>query len=119
MTQHLWEVEHTYYCEGPIDRGFTAPYKSWADFIDEEGESDPYYNMLFRWDWREGDWENAGSYTGDDYYRNGNLQLFFMGQRKGIFRAVNVSVCRADEPAVIAYLKPRWEYMRALWAPFA
>ncbi|WP_292960565.1 hypothetical protein [Novosphingobium sp. UBA1939] len=117
MTKHLWEVEHAYYCEGPLDRGFGSHYKSWADFIDEEGESDPYWNMLFRWDWREDGWDHAGPYNGDDYYRNGNLQLFFMGQRKGIFRAVNVSVCRADEPAVIAYLKPRWEHMRELWAP--
>lgn len=30
-----------------------------------------------------------------------------------------IEVCRADEPAVIEYLRPRWDHMKRLWEPLA
>lgn len=121
MEKHLWECEHQYYCseENYFDNDTTTSHKSFDDFLAEEGDADMDYNLVFRWDWTEEDEETGEcNYKGDDYYRNGKLSIFFMGQRKGLFRSVTVDVCRADEPKVIEYLKPRWEHMQALWAPF-
>lgn len=119
----LWSVEHPYYCnEGnyyaPGRDQPTARYRSWAEFIEAEGNSDPDYNLLFRWDWRESeDWGHGVAFTGDENYRNGVLLLFWMGQRKGLYRWTEVEVCRADEPAVREFLRQRLDYLMRLWAP--
>jgi len=120
--KHLWEVDHPYYCnEGNYfasSQECGDEFKSFADFLSEHGDSDFDLNLVFRWDWSEQD-ENTGepNYNGDDNYRNGKLKIFWMGQRKGLYRWSIVEVCRADEPAVIAFLKPRWEHMKLLWEP--
>jgi len=119
----LWEVEHPYYCnEGnyyaPGREQPFAQYKSWADFMSEEGDSDPDYNLLFRWDWRESeDWGHGTEFTGDENYRNGVLLLFWMGQRKGLYRWTEVEVCRADEPAIRSFLIERLAHLKKLWGP--
>lgn len=118
----LWEANHAYYCnegnyyarEQPVGR-----YRTFADFCAGEGESDFDYNLLFRWDWKEGpDGEDSGTaFNGDENYRNGVLLLFWMGQRKGLYRWSEIEVCRADEPAVIKFLQPRLNYLLSLWEP--
>jgi len=118
--KHLWEVNHSYYCnEGNYyaAESVGAEYRSFADFLAKEGDSDMDYNLLFRWDWSEQSEDDAPSFNGDPYYRNGNLLLFWMGQRKGLYRYSKVSVCRADEPAVTAFLRPRMEHLARLWEP--
>lgn len=118
---HLWEVTHPYYCSevNCYSNETYTKHASLADFLSEFQDSDMDYNLVFRWDWREGeDWE-AGEFNGDPYYRNGRLMLFFMQQRRGAFVCHEVSVCRADEPAVMEFLKPRWEHMKTLWAPLS
>lgn len=121
MEYRLWEVKHPYYCNlgNYYSNDCGSEYKSWDEFLAEEGDSDFDYNLLFRFDWKEGEDWGAGEYTGDDYYRNGRLELFWMGQRKGAYRFTTVEVCRADEAYVIDFLKPRWDYMRALWEPLS
>lgn len=120
---HLWEVDHPYYCEQgnyfakSLD-DYYAGYKRWQDFYDAEKDSDFDLNLIFRFDWIEQHDGEPPTYTGDDYYRNGKLFLFFMSQRKGAYRYAEIDVCRADEPAVIAYLQPRFEHMLKLWEPF-
>ncbi len=116
----LWEANHDYYCnEGNyFSTGCSAAYQTWAEFVAAEGGSDMDMNLLFRWDWQEGE-EDQSNFTGDAYYRNGRLLLFWMGQRKGLYRWSEVAVCRADEPAVRAWLRPRFAYLMKLWAPFA
>ena len=125
MTQpakHLWECQHSYYCSEYnyySDKTYKE-FESFAEFLAEEGDSDMDYNLLFRWDWKEKDSETGEcNYNGDNYYRNGKLLLYFMGQRKGLYRCADIEVCRADEGDVIKYLTPRWRYMQELWAPFA
>lgn len=117
--KHLWEADHPYYCnEGNFYSNEPgATYKSWADFLAEEGDSDLDMNLVFRFDWRESEDWGAGVFTGDVNYRNGLLLLFIMGQRKGLYRYARVEVCRADEPSIIEYLKPRWNLMKRLWEP--
>lgn len=122
MTKRLWEVDHAYYCN---DGNYYAPshdqpthhYRSWGEFVAEEGDADFDMNLLFRWDWREGaDW-GLLPFNGDDNYRNGHLMLFWMGQRKGLYRWTTIEVCRADEPMVIEFLRPRLAHLIALWSP--
>ena len=66
------------------------------------GDSDMDYNCLIRWDWDE---EEERAYTGDNYYRNGVLKVFWMGQRKGARRGIWLSIvspgqgCHAQKPA--------------------
>ena len=124
VTRRLWECKHSYYCEeenyfASASDKTVSEFKSLADFLSEEGDADKDCNLLFRWDWTEedDDGDNQCAYNGDDYYRNGKLSLFFMGQRKGLYRSVTVEVCRADEASVIKYLAPRWQHMQELWAP--
>lgn len=120
-SSRLWEIDHPYYCnEGNyFAKGSEQPhthYQTWASFMDGWGNSDMDYNFLIRWDWDE---EEERAYTGDDYYRNGVLKVFWMGQRKGLYLWSTVEVCRADEPAVREFLQTRWEYMRKMWEPFS
>ena len=116
--KHLWEVNHPYYCNlgNYYSNEPGAEFKSWADFLAEYGDADFDYNLLFRFDWKE---EEDRPHKGDDNYRNGRLEIFWMGQRKGLYNFSIIEVCRADEPAVIEFLKPRWEHMKRLWEPLA
>jgi hypothetical protein len=122
MSQHLWEVKHTYYCnEGNYyaRESVGAHYKSLASFLVEEGDADIDYNLVFRWDWVEGEDHDLPPYNGDVNYRSGVLKVFFMGQRKGLYRYATVEVCRADEEGVIAYLSPRMGHLLQLWSPIS
>lgn len=121
----LWEVEHDYYCnEGNYFAGSaecSANYKRWQDFIAEQGDGDLDMNLLFRWDWvapRKDGRETEIEWQGDENYRDSELKLFFMGQRKGLYRWVTVDVCRADEAAIREWLSVRWQHMKKLWMPF-
>jgi hypothetical protein len=117
---HLWEVKHSYYCNlgNYFNNDCGRDFKSWADFMDDMGDADMDYNLVFRWDWVEESPETGEpNYNGDDNYRNGRLHIFWMGQRKGLYTFSTVEVCRADEPAVIAFLRPRMEYLFSLWEP--
>ncbi|MBB6306284.1 hypothetical protein [Xanthobacter tagetidis] len=117
--KHLWEVEHPYYCnEGnyyaPGNDQPNAEYKTFSAFLAGEGDADMDMNLLFRFDWSEDD---GMAFNGDPYYRNGKLLLFWMGQRKGLYRWTEIEVCRADEPAVIEFLRPRLAHLLRLWEP--
>lgn len=116
--RHLWDIKHPYYCE---DTNFSGrdkngeEFKSWSEFMASNGDADPDYNLVFRFDWREGEGWNLTEFNGDVNYRNGEVMICWMGQRHGIYRWSKVAVCRADEPAVLAFLRPRWDHMRRLW----
>lgn len=115
---HLWEAKHSYYCnEGNYytnDRELGPHYKRWADFLDEWGDADLDYNLVFRWDWQE---DEDAPFNGDVNYRNGILKVFIMGQRKGLYNWTTTEVCRADEPAVREWLQPRLDHLIKLWSP--
>lgn len=116
---HLWEVDHPYYCN---EGNYYAPgtdqpfhvYESWADFFDEEGDSDLDMNLLFRWDWQKADPE--GESWGNEKER---LMLYWIGQRKGLYRWTEIHVTEADEPAVREWLTGRMKYLQRLWEPLA
>lgn len=122
----LWDVDHPYYCnEGNYFASYDdccAKYDRWQDFIADQGDSDLDMNLVFRWDWdaprEDEDPDKPIKWQGDENYRDCQLKLFYMGQRKGYYRWVIVDVCRADEPAVREWLQIRWDHMQKLWAPF-
>ena len=112
---HLWEINHPYYCnEGNyFAPGMDQPheeYDSWAYFLESEGNADFDMNLVFRWDWRKSDPDESGWGNKTDV-----LLVFWMGQRKGLYRWTTVQVTDADEDAVKAWLLPRWEHLRRLW----
>lgn len=114
--RHLWEVDHPYYFNRPVD---DAPaFESWAEFMAEFGDSEMDYNLVFRWDWREGAVWDLGDYNGDDYYRHARLIVGIIAQRKGHCYSHTIKVCRADEPAIRAWLEPRFRYLLTMWEPF-
>lgn len=115
MTQRLWEVEHPYYCSESNfhARGCNHRYDSWQAFLETFVYNDMDLNLLFRFDWNE--WEE---FDDDESRRNGTLSLFFMQQRVGAFVIREIEVCRADEPAVLEFLRPRFAHMLDLWEPF-
>lgn len=124
--KHLWEVDHPYYCNrgnyfAPRREKVDDRYKSWGDFLANYHDADFDMNLLFRWDWYEGSDDDEEEYpkafNGDINYRNGELFIFWMGQRKGLYRWTTIEVCRADEPAVIEFLKPRLAHLLKLWEP--
>lgn len=109
MRTHLWEVEHSYYCEegNYFEQGCNTKYDSFADFLEESGYIDLDYNLLFRWDWKKGEEEEEGD----------TLSLFWMQQRKGKYVSETIKVTEADEPAVRAFLQRAFNHLAALWLP--
>ena len=104
---HLWESDHPYYaCEGNyFSNDAHEAYRSWASFLESWGDVDMDYNLLYRWDWDKDE---------------RSLKLFFMMQRKARCMSVEVFVLEGeDEPQVREWLEPRWEKMRAIWAPLS
>lgn len=117
--KHLWEVQHSYYCNlGTYNVTDTGGYfKTWTEFYNDFKDADKDYNLLFRWDWIEVDDNNNPTYNSDDYYRNGKLYIFWIGQRKGLYRYDIIEVCRKDEPEVIKFLHTHFEHLQKLWEP--
>lgn len=122
--KHLWEYDHPYYCnEGnylasPVrdaELDCWGKCDSWADFVDEWGNSDPDLNLVFRWDWHAHHLEWPEDYPDGEHHV---LSLFFMLQRKAFNKSVQVSVTAEDEPAVREWLQERARSMIAIWSPF-
>ena len=112
----LYNIQHPYYCSQ--QNYFASPdecpileYESWQEFFDDAGDDDEDMNHVFRWDW-----EHAGEYT---ELKQDELHLFYIGQRKGVFRSVAVKVNKEDEPAIKEWLQKKWAYVKLLWEPFA
>lgn len=120
--KRLWEVDHPYYCNlgNYFSNDCGQRFRSWAEFEESSEDEDLDLNLVFRWDWqtRTDDNGDAAPHP-DDNYRADSLEIFYIGQRKGIYRFVEVEVCRADEPAVRAWLAKRYEHLKKLWEPLA
>jgi hypothetical protein len=123
-TKRLWEVDHPYYCSESnfFARDCSSHYDRWQDFVEVSHDEDFDMNLIFRFDWIppwiNGDSNNPIEWQGDENYRDCTLKLFYIGQRKGLFRSVTIDVCRADEPKVRAFLLKRLMHLQKLWEPF-
>ena len=122
--RRLWEVNHPYYCEEDhyFGTGSCAPgeltnrFRSWSEFLEGIGTSDPDLNLVFRWDW-EGTVADDYEPGADPNYRDGILKVMWFAQRKGFHHCSYVEVCQADEPAIREWLQNRCDHMAKLWAP--
>ncbi|WP_424863080.1 hypothetical protein [Streptomyces sp. MMS24-I29] len=120
MTQHLWEIDHPYYCtEGNYYKnGNHLTYDNWADFHAEWGDLNPDVNLVFRWDWQRADpADYAYELEHGEELPPDTLQVFWVLQRKAILRSTECFITEADEPAVRAWLTKRAAHMRLLWEP--
>ena len=130
---HLWEIEHSYYGAeggGYYANGYQATecqhkYDSWAEFLEDWDSADFDMNLVYRFDWH--DWKNSEYWTDPatvedpselDYQFEDELEIFYLGPRKGVLISCSIHVTKADEDAVRAWLTPRWEYVKKMWEPF-
>lgn len=113
LQHHLWEHDHPYYATRGCyySNECHQSFDSWTDFLDEWGEADEDYNLLYRWDWHPP--------SEDDDRTDHELELFYMRQRMAAPFSVCVTVTEADEPAVREWLAKKWLHMMRLWAPFS
>ena len=101
----LKETNHSYYCEnyGCLEYG------AWADFKSVWLDDD--YNHCFRFDILEmldSEEEPTGKFE---------LCLFFILQRKGIYRPVVIKeIAEEDMPQIEQFLKDRKKYILKQWA---
>lgn len=106
-------TKHSYYCSETAYDSVDEPlqYDSWESFFEEEGDSDFGYNLLFRYDF-----ERYYDFEADKETDELVLKLFFIGQRKGIFRCVVIrNIEPGDMPKIETFLAPRWKYLQSLW----
>jgi hypothetical protein len=88
IMSHLWEAKHSYYCNqgNYFAREFSdgseigGEFETWADFIEEFGDADMDFNLLFRWDWHEGEDHELEEFN-DVNHRNGEFLVFWVGPR--------------------------------------
>ncbi|WP_336790379.1 hypothetical protein [Gordonia malaquae] len=127
MSAHLWEIDHPYYASdgcyytpGTQWADVHTEYPDWSSFIEEWGDADPDYNLVYRWDWNR---EDPSDYTYEiendpEFVMPGDtLHIYFMLQRKAKPHSIRIDITEADEPAVLAWLTERAETIRAIWAP--
>ena len=116
-TKTWQDVDHPYYMtEGCyFVRGTEwdkvhADYESWADFIENWGDADDDYNLVFRWDYKRA--------SEDDERETDEVHIFFIMQRKGFPFSTVTKVTPEDESSIFSYLKDKAAHMAKLWDPF-
>lgn len=119
MALTLKPTNHSYYCSesnyyvGGRENYGRNDYDSWETFKEDwlfDGKLDDDYNHLFRFD-IIGSEENPGNFS---------LHLYFILQRKGIFRPVFIAhITEKDMPEIEAFLRDRWAYMEHQWKEFS
>ena len=119
MALELKNTEHSYYCsdnnyyvDGAENHG-RWDYDTWEEFKKDwlaDGSFDDDYNLLFRFDILESE-EIHGKF---------GLFLFFILQRKGIFRPVWIrSITKDNLVEIEIFLSHRWHYLKSQWQEFS
>lgn len=122
----LKETNHKYHCS---ENNFyvgnqedencgRSEYETWKEFkkawLDEDGTIDCDYNLCFRYDILQ----NRNSET-DEPIEGYSLWLFFIFQRKGIYKPVLIrSLIESDMEELDKFLKLQWAYMKSQWSEF-
>lgn len=121
----LKETNHSYYCSDSnyyvngLNNWGRCDYETWGEFKEEwffdGNDIDDDYNHLFRFDIekREDDYGNKIENECD-------LKLYFILQRKGIFRPVWIKrIGEKDIKEIEVFLEDRWEYIKGQWIEFS
>jgi hypothetical protein len=122
----LLKTNHRYYCSesnyyvNGYENWGRCDYDTWQDFKDEwlnnDLTIDHDYNHCFRFDIKNQLDEEKDEEILGRYY----MELFFILQRKGIFRPVIIKeIVETDMPDIEAYLQSCWNYMQGQWAEFS
>jgi len=120
----LQATEHSYYCSesnhyvgNQHGENFgRCEYDTWADFqeewLDSDGVSiDMDYNLCFRYDIKQ-----RRNLDTDEPIDEFELWLFFMLQRKGIYRPVWIKhIEEKDMPGIKGFLEKQWNYIQYQW----
>lgn len=120
----LQATEHSYYCSesnhyvgNQHGENFgRCEYDTWADFqeewLDSDGVSiDMDYNLCFRYDIKQ-----RRNLDTDEPIAEFELWLFFMLQRKGIYRPVWIKhIEEKDMPGIKGFLEKQWHYIQNQW----
>lgn len=115
----LWESDHPYYMnEGNYFKaGMHTVWESLGLYLAEFADADIDYNLVIRWDWREGEGWGLANYNGCDADRIGRLMIQMLGQRKALLQSHEVKVCRDDEPKARDYLEKHAARIAENWDP--
>ena len=120
----LQATEHSYYCSESNhyvgnqhgENFWRCEYDTWADFqeewLDSDGVSiDMDYNLCFRYDIKQ-----RRNLDTDEPIDEFELWLFFMLQRKGIYRPVWIKhIEEKDMPGIKGFLEKQWNYIQYQW----
>lgn len=110
----LYEVKHSYYCTEhnyrvPGIRSYDVVFEfdDWEAFRESSWfYSDPDYNLLFRFDWK------------DQVLGKGELYLYWILQRKGDFNCCIIRNMEIkNEIEVREFLQKRFDHLKKLWEP--
>lgn len=104
MEEHLWEIEHSFYCSGR----YMECFYSWDEFVENWQEYDIDLNLIIRWDWNLPTDKDPEAIT-----------VFYLLQRKGYITECLVYIQKKDEEKIIEFLKPHWERIQKNWLPIA
>lgn len=124
----LQATEHSYYCSesnhyvgNQHGENFgRCEYDTWPDFQEEwlysDGVSiDIDYNLCFRFDITQ-----KRNPETDEPIEDFELWLFFMLQRKGIYRPVWIKhIEEKDMPGIKGFLEKQWNYIQYQWNELA
>lgn len=110
-------VDHSYYCatNNYFDSDTPKHWDDITDFLEEFGNADIDYNLVFRWDVKAYDLEE-----GDGKYQDYYAEIFMMHQRKGLFLSHTIdTVTEKEIPMLREYLQKHWEYLKGIWEPIS
>jgi hypothetical protein len=122
------ETNHNYYCSDTNyyvgnyngENYGRCDYNTWQEFkeawLNEDLTIDHDYNHCFRFDIKP----LYDSETDEELKDRFSLCLYFMLQRKGIFRPVAIKeITQNDISEIEQYLRDCWEYIKKQWEEFS
>ncbi len=122
----LKPTRHSYYCssgnyyvDGRRNHG-RNDYDTWEDFkadwLNKDLTIDHDYNHCFRFDILP----HRNPETDEEIEGKFSLWLYFIIQRKGIYRPVLIkNITQENMEEIELYLKSCWEYIKGQWEEFA
>lgn len=119
-TNHSYLSSNSNYYVNANENFGRSEYDTWQQFkahwLEEELEIDHDYNHLFRFDIKPQIDEETEEESPDAL----SLHLYYVLQRKGIYRPVLIrSISEEDMPEIEKYLMECWAYLQGQWTEFS
>lgn len=110
MTLKELAIDHPYFCNDNnyYSNKAAENYSCWEDFYDDWSGADIDMNLIFRFDIIQDEETNLYS-----------MKIFFILQRKGIFKPVSIKSVREDNvEEIIKLLTKHHKRLKEIWLPF-